>query len=62
MRNDEYTFEIWQGGMMVAEVTAPDLESARREALHYAITYAQDGPVEIKGAHVAALMPPPHSP
>lgn len=41
---------------MVATVSAPRIEDARREAWHYAMVYAQDGPVEIKGAHADKLM------
>lgn len=44
----EYRFEIWQGRMIVAEGSGGDLDAVRREALHYAMIYAQDGEVQIK--------------
>lgn len=53
-----YSFELWQGGIVVAVVESADLGEARREIMHYAAVYVQDGPCEIRGEHVAELMPP----
>ena len=53
----EYTFELWQNGVMVASVDGPSLDRARAEIMHYAAMYAQDGPCEIRGADMAKLMP-----
>lgn len=53
---ETYEFEIWQGGMVVASVSSPDLASACREALHYAFVYGQDGDVQIKGDHAEAIL------
>lgn len=53
----EYEFELWQDGMMVAEVAGDDLNSCRREIMHYAMMYAQDGPCQIRGASVEHLKP-----
>lgn len=41
-------FELWQDGMMVASVSAANYDDAKREILHYAAMYGQDGPVEIR--------------
>jgi len=38
--------EVWQDGMCVAGVSAPH-EDAMKEAVHYAMVYGQDGPVEV---------------
>ena len=40
--------EGWQGGLRVFVVEADDPQRARSEAMHYAIQYAQDGPVTLK--------------
>jgi len=48
-------YELWQDGVMVASVEG-EPEDARREILHYAMVYAQDGPVDIRGGDLAALM------
>lgn len=40
----ECDFEVTQGGMTVASGTGPH-DSAVSEAMHYAMTYGQDGPV-----------------
>lgn len=50
-----YSFELVQGGIVVASVDAPTLDEARREIMHYAMVYAQDGPCSIRGSDVAAL-------
>jgi hypothetical protein len=42
----EYSFEIWHDGMMVAGVSGPDLDGLRSSAMHYAMVYGQEGPVE----------------
>ena len=55
----DYTFELWQNGIMVASVDGPDLIRVRAEIMHYAAQYIEDGPLEIRGANVAALR---HSP
>ena len=44
----EYTFELIQGGIKVAIVTAARREDAQREIGHYALMYAPDGPMEIR--------------
>ncbi len=43
------TFNLRQGGIIVASATAEDTESARREVMHYAMIYSQDGPVAVEG-------------
>lgn len=53
-----HRYQLWQDGIEVAGVDAPNLDSARREIMHYAMVYGQDGPVEIKGDDMAALMAP----
>ncbi|HSV24659.1 MAG TPA: hypothetical protein VLJ17_16725 [Xanthobacteraceae bacterium] len=45
----EYELEVWQSGLMVASVHGPDFDFVHGEAMHYALQYAQDGPVEIRG-------------
>jgi len=40
--------ELWQDGIRVAKVEGPTEASVDREIQHYAMVYAQDGPVEIK--------------
>jgi len=45
---DEYRYQLWQDGIMVAEVIADDQEVAIREIKHYAAQHEQDGPVEIR--------------
>lgn len=57
LRGAEYSFELEQDGIVVASVSGSDLEAVRREIWHYAMVYGQDGPVSIRGADVAALMP-----
>lgn len=44
----DYEFELWQGGIVVASVSAPSREEAEDEINHYAMMYRQDGPVEIR--------------
>jgi hypothetical protein len=50
----EHVAQVWQDGIMVAEVCSPDVDTMRREISHYAMMYRQDGPVEIRE------LPAPH--
>lgn len=43
----EFSYELVQGGIVVAKVTAPCAEDGLREIMHYAMMYAQDGPVAV---------------
>jgi hypothetical protein len=43
-----YLAKLIQNGIVVAEVEAPTLAEAEREIMHYAMIYAQDGPVIVK--------------
>lgn len=43
-----FVFELWQDGIKVAGVDAPNREDGLREIDHYAMVYGQDGPVEIR--------------
>lgn len=45
---EEFRFQLWQSGTVVAAVSAPDRARALIEIGHYARQYEQDGPVEIK--------------
>lgn len=46
-----FEFEVWQEGMVVATTSAANADTALREAMHYAMMYAQDGPpVEVRPA------------
>lgn len=47
---DDWTFELWQDGIMVASTSGPKAD-ALREIRHYATQYAEDGPVEIRDAN-----------
>lgn len=50
-RQGEYWFEIWQGGIVVAEGSGPFLDDIGREMVRYAVQYVQDGvPITIKGS------------
>jgi len=40
--------EIWQGGIMIACVEGPSRKAIERDVCHYAVQYAQDGPVSIR--------------
>ena len=44
----EYRYQIWQGGIMVAEVGGTILPVVQSEARHYAAKYLEEGPIEIK--------------
>ena len=46
--DEEYEFEVWQGGAWQAGGTAPSLSDALREARHYQMMYEQDAPVTLK--------------
>ncbi|MDP3492781.1 MAG: hypothetical protein Q8R82_06670 [Hyphomonadaceae bacterium] len=41
---ESWEFKVWQSGIEVASGDAPDEPTAKREAMHYAMMYAQDGP------------------
>lgn len=43
----EYEYEVWQDGVLQAGGREADYASAKSEANHYAMMYAQDGPVEV---------------
>lgn len=45
-----YEFEIWQDGVSVAGGSGSDLEAIKREMVHYAAQYVQDGPIKITGS------------
>lgn len=51
----EYEFEIWQRGIVVACGSGTSLDDVRREMLHYAMQYVQDGPIKITGSKELAL-------
>jgi hypothetical protein len=44
----EWKAEIWQDKMMVVRVTGETEADVRNEINHYAVQYAQDGPLEIR--------------
>jgi len=44
----EYEYEVWQGDDLQAGGRENDYASAQSEANHYAMMYAQDGPVEVR--------------
>lgn len=46
--SSRFRYELWQNGMRVAAVDAPDDESALREIGHYAMMYSQDDPVPVR--------------
>ena len=41
------TFKIKQGGMVVASGCGPTEAAIMPDALHYALVYSEDGPVEV---------------
>lgn len=47
---ERYSFEIVQDGIAVVVGGGNDLDDVRREMLHYAMIYLQDGPITIKGS------------
>lgn len=54
---DEFSYALWQDGIEVARVYASNDEDARREIGHYAMVYAQDGPVEIRRVEIRRVEP-----
>ena len=42
-------FELVQRGIIVASAHGEDVEALRREIMHYAMMYAQDGPCTVSG-------------
>jgi hypothetical protein len=46
---EDFTYEVWQYGIMVASATSPDKARARREAMRYLMQYAQDGKATLRG-------------
>lgn len=50
MEEERYTFEIVQGGIAVVIGGGDNLDDVRREMVHYAMMYVQDGPITIKGS------------
>lgn len=55
----EYEFEIEQDGMVVASGSGSDRDRIRSMAMHYALMYAQDGPVTMRIADSRFLAAPP---
>lgn len=51
------TARVVQNGVTVAEVTGPNADAVRREIMHYAMMYAQDGPVEVHGIDLSPGTP-----
>jgi hypothetical protein len=45
-----HEFEVVQGGLVVTSAGCIDRERAYNEALRYAMTYAHDGPCEVREA------------
>lgn len=43
-----YEYEVWQDGVLQAGGRENDYDSAKSEANHYAMMYANDGPVEVR--------------
>ena len=50
-----YQYGLFQDGLMVAAVDAPDKQRALAEINHYAMMYGQDGPVEIREVNLVDL-------
>jgi hypothetical protein len=50
----DHRYEVWQEGLRVAVVIGSDQMAAFRDAMHYAMMYAQDGPM----ATVKGVIPP----
>lgn len=51
-----YRFQLFQDGIMVAEVEGANWNQALREIQHYALVYGQDGLVEIR-EHSTTIKP-----
>lgn len=43
-----HNISVWQDGTKVAVASASNIVTAKREAMHYAFMYEQDGPVLVK--------------
>jgi hypothetical protein len=48
MEEPWFEFEVVQNGTVVASAGSADEDAARREAMHYAMMYAQDGPCVVR--------------
>lgn len=48
LKPQEYEYEVVQNGVVVASAWGLDKKSVLAEACHYAVIYAQDGPVELR--------------
>lgn len=57
MRGKTHSFEIEQNGVIVASGDAPDAATAEREGFHYAVMFAQDGPVKLRLGTEMAIKP-----
>jgi len=57
----EYEFEVWQGDAWQAGGSCADLETAQAEANHYALMYAQDGPVTVRMYEKRAIAAAPQA-
>lgn len=44
----KYKYQLFQHGVMVAQIESASEQQAEKEINHYAIMYCQDGPVQIK--------------
>ena len=44
----QYNYNLIQNGMIVASVSSASFKDAEREIQHYALLYAEDGPVRIR--------------
>lgn len=54
--NKRYRFDLEMDGIVVVTVDASTFDEARREIMHYAMLYAQDGgKCQIKGRDIAQL-------
>ena len=45
----EYNIDVWQNGEWCAGASGSDWERVYAEAMHYAMVYERNGPVEIRG-------------
>ena len=52
-----WNFSVEQDGMVVASGEAPTEAEAKREAGHYAMMYAQDGPVKVSVKRFGGTLP-----
>lgn len=44
----EYCFDVTQGGLKVASGSGPNAQDVSREAMHYGMQYAEEGPVDVR--------------